>query len=173
MSFPRITLTLVLAFGAAVGARAAQDAVAPRTDVVFSHPEQFTDASDGPRGTDLRRDANLQELKDYLVRRAERYVAPDQRLSITVTDVDLAGEVEPWRTRGAEDIRYIRSIYPPRINLTFRLTDAAGNVIKEGSRHLTDQTFDMNLNAHPSDPRVYEKRLIDDWLTNEFSRAKK
>jgi hypothetical protein len=168
----RYALTVLLAAAAIAGLRAADEKAAPRTEVVFSDPDKFTDASDGPRGTDIRRDANLAELRDYLVERAERYVPAGDKLTVTVTDVDLAGEVEPWHTR-AQDVRIIRDIYAPKIDLTFRLTDASGAVVKEGKRHLTDPTFTMNINPNPSEPRVYERRLLDDWLRSEFRPAKK
>ncbi len=162
-------LTALLALSTIIAVHAADTKSPPRTQVIFSHPDQFTDASDGPRGTDIRRDVNLGEIRDYLVRRAQAYVPEGDKLTVTVTDVDLAGEVEPWRTR-AQDIRIIKEIYPPTIDLTFTLTDANGRVIKEGKRHLTDQTFTMNINQNPSDSRVYEKRLIADWLQREFHK---
>jgi hypothetical protein len=61
----------------------------------------------------------------------------------------------------------------PRIDLSFKLTDASGKVLKEGARHLSDSTFMMNINPDRSDRRVYEKRLLDDWLRKEFSGTKK
>lgn len=172
MKTTRYTLTALLAVSAVLGVRGADDKAAPRTDVTFTDPDKFTDAGDGPRGTHLRVESNLEELREHFVRKAQSLVPEGQRLSITVTDVDLAGEVEPWRTR-THDVRIIKDIYSPKIDLTFRLTDASGAVIKEGKRHLGDPTFTMNLNTNPSDTRVYEKRLIDDWLRNEFRREKK
>ena len=172
MKTTRYALTVLLAVAAVAGVRAADAKAAPRTEVIFSHPEKFSDASDGPRGTDLRRDVNLGEIRDYLVDRAQRFVPAGDKLTVTITDVDLAGEVEPWHAR-AQDVRIIRDTYPPRIDLEFRLTDASGAVVKEGKRHLTDLNYTMNLNPFPNDPRVYEKRLIDDWLHNEFRKIQK
>lgn len=168
----RYALTVLLAAAAIAGVRAADEKAAPRTEVVFADPDKFMDAADGPRGTDIRRDSNLEEIRSYLIERAQRHVPVGSKLTITVTDVDLAGEVEPWHAR-AQDVRIIRDIYAPKIDLTFRLTDASGAVVKEGKRHLTDPTFHMNLNMNPSETRVYERRLLDDWLRDEFRPAKK
>lgn len=173
MKTHRITLAALLIIAGAAGAYAAKEKPAPRTEVTFFEPEKFTDAADGPRGTDTGRDENLEELRSFLVDRAQRYVPEGQKLSITITDVDFAGEVEPWRTPSNSDIRIVKSIYSPRIDLTFKLTDATGAVVKEGKRDLRDPMFDMMLRPDRNDRRVYEKGLLGDWLSNEFPRQKK
>lgn len=166
-------LSALLGIVAVVGVRAADTKVAPRVDVTFVEPEKFTDAADGPRGTDFGREGNLEELKSYLIQRGNSYVSEGQKLSVSITDVDLAGEIEPWRSGSAQDVRIVKDIYPPRIQLSYKLVDASGATIKEGKRSLTDLTFSMNINPNRSDPRVYEKRLLDDWLRSDFPKAKK
>ncbi len=164
-------LTALLGMAVAValhGANPAKD----RVEVSFSDPEKFTDAADGPRGSDHGRDGNLDTIKQHLIERASRVLPEGQRLSVTITDVDLAGEVEPWRTGAAQDIRLIKDIYSPRITLDYRVTDASGAVVKEGSARLSDLSFNMKLHANRSDARVYEKDLIDDWVRAEFGNKK-
>ena len=55
-----------------------------------------------------------------------------------MTDVDVAGEFEPWRGPQFDRVRIMREIYPPRIDLEFRLTDYRGAVVREGRRRLRD-----------------------------------
>ncbi len=165
-------LTALFGMAAAVALHGANP-VNDRVEVNFSDPEKFTDAADGPRGSDHGRDGNLETLKDHLVERASRALPEGQHLSVTITDVDLAGEVEPWRTGAAQDIRLIKDIYSPRIALDYRVTDASGAVVKEGSARLSDLSFNMKLHANRSDARVYEKDLIDDWVRAEFGNKKK
>ena len=86
--------------------------------------------------------------------------------------MDLAGEIEPWHGAQFQDVRIVKDIYPPRIDLSFQLLDAAGTVIKEGQRHLSDMSFLMHIYSNRSDTRVYEKGLLDDWMRSEF-RVKK
>lgn len=173
----RFTLTVLLGLAAVTGWAAtpstSEDKSDARVSVTFSDPENFSDAADGQRGSHLRQEENLAEIEDYIVERASKYLGDGQRLRVTVTDVDLAGEVEPWRTRGAQDVRIVKDIYPPRIALSFELLDANGAVVKEGERKLTDLAFNMKININQSDPRMHEKALIDDWLRNEFKRGKK
>ena len=145
---------------------------AVRTTVTFSAPEKFTDVGDRFHA-DSEREATLAELRSYLILRAGSYLALGQKLTITVTDVDLAGDFEPWRGSQYDDVRIVRDIYPPRIDLTFRLTDADGKVVKEGKRELRDLAFMMKLSIDQNDPLRFEKNLLDDWLREEFRSLKK
>ena len=165
-------LTVLFGMAAALALHGATPA-SDRVEVNFSDPEKFTDAADGPRGSDRGREGNLDTLKQHLIERASRALPEGQRLAVTITDVDLAGEVEPWRTGAAQDIRLIKDIYSPRISLDYRVTDASGAVVKEGSARLSDLSFNMKLHANRSDPRVYEKDLIDDWVRAELGKSKK
>jgi len=68
----------------------------------------------------------------------------------------------------------VKDIYPPRMVFSFRLTDAAGNVVKEGTRDLRDMGFMMKISMGFRDDSVrHEKAMIDDWLRSEFPRVRK
>ena len=71
-----------------------------------------------------------------------------------------------------DDVRIVKDIYPPRIDLQFRVRDAKGNVIKEGERKLRDLSFMMNLRLNNHDPLRYEKTLIDDWMRKDVRPTK-
>jgi len=142
-----------------------------RTEVTFSHPEKFADVRDAYMGSDKGRDAILDQLKDYLVNRAKSYVPSGEKLLVTVTDVDLAGDFEPWRGPSMQDIRVVKDVYPPKIDLDFKLTAADGKVLKEGKRQLRDLAFLMKISINRDDNIRYEKSLIDDWLRSDFPRV--
>jgi hypothetical protein len=145
-----------------------------QVEVIFDKPEDFRDVKDSHLGTDKGRDANLAQFRSYLEERAPRYLAPGQKLTVTFTDIDMAGEFEPWHGPTAQDVRIIKAIYVPRMELTYRVTDANGAVVKEGKSKLTDLNFQMNVStATTTDPLRYEKRLLDDWLRNELRGLKK
>jgi hypothetical protein len=145
----------------------------PRTEVIFFEPEKFTDVRDSTLGSERGRTDTLEVLKTYLQDRAQIYVPEGAKLSVTITDVDLAGDFEPWRRTSAQDVRIVRDIYPPRINLSFKLTDANGEVVKQGSRELRDLNFMQSISTMANDSYRYEKALLDDWLRSEFQRTKK
>lgn len=174
MKTSRIFLLSAFAL-AGTGAAHAFDPVKglPKTEVVFFERENFTDARDGFMGSDSGRDTNLDMLKEYLTKRANRYLGPGQKLTITITNLDLAGEFEPWRGPQFDEVRIVKDIYPPRIDFTFKLTDADGNVIKEGKRTLRDTAFMMKLTmAFRDDPLRHEKALLDDWMSEDLRALK-
>jgi hypothetical protein len=143
-----------------------------RTEVIFFEREKFTDVKDGFSETPAGRDAILAQIRDYLVSQAKWYVPEGQKLTVTITDVDLAGDFEPGRNPRMDDVRIIRDIYPPKISLAFKLVDADGQEIKHGTRDLTDLMFMSKLAMNPNDPLRYEKNLLDDWLRADFTRVK-
>src|SRR5688572_533888 len=140
-----------------------------RVQVRYFQPEKFTDAG-RYWGGDASREHNLAELARHIERRAARLLPEGQRLLVSITDIDLAGGYEPWR-RNAGDVRIVRDVYPPRIDLSFRLTDAEGSVLKGGRRSLRDLAFQISGAAYRDDPLRYEKALIDGWTERELQRA--
>jgi DUF3016 family protein len=143
-------------------------AAAANVEIEFVKPESFSDA--GRSYVPRERDDNLEMLKRHIVKQAASRLADDQTLAVRVTDVDLAGD---FPRRGANDIRVVRDIYPPRIDLDFRLTGADGKVVKEGKRNLRDNAFMMSTTRYLNDELRFEKALIDDWLDDDFGRPRK
>ncbi|MGY3041726.1 hypothetical protein ACVWWQ_003359 [Rhodanobacter sp. TND4EL1] len=131
--------------------------------VRYSHPAHFTEATRSV-GFHPDDDAYLEPLKAYFIQRAARILAPGQRLDVVVTDVDRAGEYEPWRGPNFNNVRIVKDIYPPRIDLDFTLYGADGKVLRSGSRKLRDVAFLSRVSATDQDSLRYEKSLIDRWL---------
>ncbi len=176
MKTSTLLLLAALALGSAGTMRAFGFGKAPaQVEVVFFEPKNFTDVRDSYQGdSEKARDATLADLRDYLIKNARKYLAPGQKLTVTVTNVDLAGEFEPWRGAQFDSVRIVRDIYPPCIDLTFRLTDADGQVIKQGKRELRDSAFLMKITmAFHDDPLRHEKALLDDWVSDELGGLKK
>lgn len=169
------TLLLAAVFAALPLMKAASPAptATPRAEVVFVAPEKFTDVRDGYTSSDAGRDGILDQIRDYMLEEAKRFVPEGDKLFVSVTDIDLAGDFEPWRGPRWDDVRIVKDIYPPRINLSFRLTDATGKVLKEGKRNLSDLAFMMKITTtFRDDPLRHEKTLIDDWFRDDFGGLK-
>jgi hypothetical protein len=167
----KLSLMVVLglvAVGAAVAASA--DKPAPAVEVTFVAPEKFTDAKQDYMDTDRGRDAILSELKDHLQKRGAKYLSANQRLEIKVTEVDLAGDFEPWRGPHFHDVRIVKDLYPPRVHLEFRLIGDDGQVLTEGKRQLRDIGYMMTMAMPTSDPLRHDKEMLTSWLRQEFKR---
>jgi len=170
---PFRTLAAILAATLAVGvaAAAADDTPSP-VKVTWTNPDDFSEVKHNP-GYGLgseKPELWLGELSKYLQRRAARVVAPGQQLDVTITDIQRAGTFEPWRGPRWDEVRIIKDIYPPRIDLKFTLTDANGGVVREGTAKLRDPAFLQRGILNETDPLRFEKRMLDDWLRKEFVR---
>lgn len=158
---------------AALFAASPEEKKPQRVQVSFTEPERFTDVRENGMATPQQRDYILSELKKYLEGRAVRQLPEGAQLSVRISDVDMAGDFEPWRGPSVGDVRIVKEIYAPRITLSFQLTGADGTVLKQGDRVLSNLNF--MLTALPSgmnEPYRHEKALIDDWLRAEFRREK-
>ncbi|MEO6246483.1 MAG: DUF3016 domain-containing protein [Opitutaceae bacterium] len=173
MKTTHLLLMSALALGPVLAMNAAENRVIARAEVIFFEPTKFTDVRDRAMG-DASLNTYLEQLRDHVLEQAKYHVPEGHLLRITITDVDMAGDFEPWLGPRWDDVRIVKDIYPPRINLTFRLTDAAGTVVKEGKRELRDLAFMMKITAgFRSDPLRHEKALLDDWLGQELPRVRK
>jgi Protein of unknown function (DUF3016) len=155
------------------GAVWAGEAATPAAQVVvtFVAPEKFTDVKDDMRGSEQDRDRLLGALKVRIESLARRYLAAGQTLEIQVTDVDMAGEFEPWLGSDFEHIRILKEVYPPRMKLEFRLLDAEGRVVSAGKRHLQDFGYLTSSSIPTTDPLRHDTDLVRDWLRQEFKPA--
>jgi hypothetical protein len=151
--------------GLAAGALCATEArAAARTDVIFDHPENFTDVKDSVFPTDKGRDSILSNIRSFIVDRASRILPDGYAFRITFTDIDLAGDFEPGRGAQWDDVRIVRSIYPPAFKFSYSVADPAGKVVKQGSENIRDMTFETRIALDRNDPLHYEKDMLDDWL---------
>jgi len=98
------------------------------------------------------------------LKQGKRFLKEGQTLSMTITDVDLAGEYEPWRSPDFDDIRIVKDIYPPRISFSFELKDSEGTVLKSGEEKLVDMSFQYRVRISSYDDLFYDKEMITDWM---------
>jgi hypothetical protein len=155
-------LAAALAAGSLLHAADASQAVT----VNFHESEKFTDAS-SRFGGDTDKEY-LEILAKHVQKHAASRLAPGQRLEVTFTDIDLAGEFVPTDPRKM-DIRIVKEIYMPRQTLSFRILDEDGKVVKEGERRLTDMNFMNNVGLiGRNEPLFYDKALLEGWLNKEL-----
>ncbi|HJY75829.1 MAG TPA: DUF3016 domain-containing protein [Burkholderiales bacterium] len=133
----------------------------------YVHAENFADVGNHRFSDERIRAAYLEQLRGHLVKQAAARLGAGERLSVSVTELDMAGEFEAWRPP-LGDARVVKDIYPPRIDLNFRLAADDGKVVREGTRELRDPAFLLGANRYANDPLRYEKALLDRWLEQEL-----
>ncbi|MDR0902888.1 MAG: DUF3016 domain-containing protein [Opitutaceae bacterium] len=172
MKIHTCSLLVFALFAAACATAPSRPSRPENVTVTFERPENFTDVKDSFSGSlDKVRDGYLEDLARHLKENASRLLGDGQKLAVTITDVDMAGDFEPGHGPAAMDIRIVRQIYPPRINLSFKVTDAAGATVREGARQLRNLDFMMDPAAamRTSDTLRHEKALLDNWINSDLS----
>lgn len=161
----------LLAFAVA-GVSAADVSSNEQVSVVFESPEKFADFTKSYTARDDGQEQMMAELRAHVVNQARSLLAAGQRLEVRFLDIDLAGDFEPGRIHpSADHIRILKEIYPPSVKLEFRLLDAEGKVVSEGTRDLKELGYLMTTRLPSSDGMRYDKGLLTDWMRREFRRA--
>jgi len=157
------------------GSAFAETKAPPRVTVTWAPNSQLTEVKQNPSHRGWMRPNEWQhQLAKYLRQRADKLLPNGQHLHVKITNIKLAGDFEPWLGPNMQDVRIIKDIYPPRIDLHFTLTGADGKTISEGDRKLRDLAFLQHpiVAFSSTDPLRYDKRLLRDWLQREFGQDK-
>jgi hypothetical protein len=136
------------------------------TTVHFVEPTRYADAGD--REYDSTR--NLATLQRHLVKLGDACLGADENLELRVLDVDLAGREEWWHGP-SYDLRVMRDITWPRIEVEYVWTDAAGALLGQGQERITDMNYlsrSAYVRSRSSDSLPYEKAMLRDWFDRRF-----
>ncbi len=157
--------SIVVSLGLVLAAAAAQ--AAGTVTVAYIQPEKFADVGHTRRDVD---DA-LKELTRHFEALAAKHLANDQKLSIEVLDVDLAGEIRPLR-RSMQDIRVLKGGADwPHIKLRYTL-ESAGQTTRSAEQSIADLAYLQRIaGTYGGDPLHYEKRMLDEWFSAQFGAA--
>lgn len=135
--------------------------------IEWDSPEDFRDADYYFNGGKKSKEIVLNNLERYFTKEANRRFPDGYILEMKVTELDLAGDFEPWNNSSFSDVRIIKDIYPVIIEFDYRLVDADGNVVSEGSKRLRDMMIPKSLSAQftgRSELYPYVKTLVRDWM---------
>jgi hypothetical protein len=138
---------------------------APRAtvDVQYVQPSKFTDFDIYGRGAQWSATYFASQISQDLAPALERKV-PGGKLTLTFTDIDLAGH---YHSRGGSSVRVVRgAIRPARMSFGFVLQDSSGRTLASGSTRITDSSSQSSLARQPkrSQALYYEKRALERWL---------
>jgi hypothetical protein len=87
----------------------------------------------------------------------------------TITDIDLAGNVDYFVGGAGNALRVIEDIHSPAITFTHVLTDPRGEVVISSETKLRDMGFMHSLRpTNDNDPFRYEEQMLEDWFKNEL-----
>lgn len=148
---------------AALMLAAAGAASAGSVKVSYQEPDKFIDVPYWEQD----RAQMMKELTAHFEHLGKQLPA-NQQLNITVTEIDLAGRVEPRRNT-LRDIRILRGGADwPTMQLKYALEEG-GKVIASGDSSLNNMDYMHGINRYrSSDLLRYEKPMLDNWFKTTF-----
>lgn len=146
--------------------------IAANVEVNWQKPETFRDIRGGNVNQTVFQEQVIKELSSHFTEVAREQLPEVYSLYITVTDVDLAGDVEYFFGRFFDGVRVVRDYYFPSISFDYKLIDSNNRIIKSGSENIKDMGFAFSGLQHVNSPPFnYEKQLIDDWFEKTFGKT--
>ncbi len=136
-------------------------------EVNFIKSESFADMPFSHSG----RDDVLKELLQHFEKLAAK-LPSGQTLKVDVNDIDLAGRIEPNQIGLSLDTRILRgSADWPSMKFSYSVA-SQGKVLKSGVANVSDMNYLRRFNRYSAnEPLRYEKKMLDDWYSNEVNMA--
>lgn len=152
-----------------LGLATAHSAEPANVRISFVQPEKFSDFRIQGRQENVSAGIFRNEVSAFL----SPYVAkrfPGATLTLNFTDIDLAGRIDPSKTRKLPDARIERNIASPvRLYFNYALTDSYRRILASGSKSLVDSDYLYRYTYYPnrarSDTLFYEKVTLSRWLS--------
>lgn len=161
---------LMVLSGASLAQKSTAESAEAKVEITWQDPKSYTDVRPSNESRKKFRERVFNSLDKYFNQLAEA-LPEGQTLEITVTDLDLAGQVWPTMRAGAFDIRIIDRVYIPRMEFSYQLKNR-DTVIKSADVNIKEMAFMNRVSRlRSSDPFRYEKDMIKRWFDDEFEET--
>jgi len=138
-------------------------------NVVWGDFDKYRDVRSGhePKSSFHKR---VKKSFDKFFEEYSEELADGQSLEVTITDLDLAGEV---LLGGTTQTRIMKDLDFPRMEFSYILTGADGEVLKQGDAKIKD----MNYLYHEKTWKrykegfYYEKRMFREWFEKNIAKS--
>ncbi|OIQ47536.1 MAG: hypothetical protein BM565_06005 [Gammaproteobacteria bacterium MedPE] len=131
-------------------------------------PEKFRDVDSANSNKKRYRARVIKDLESYMQQQLPKFLNTGESITLKIYDLDLAGDIRPMMGAG-NDIRVVKSIYPPMIDIEYALVDQQGKVIKGQRKRFRDIAFNMGSPMTSSKSLGYEKAMLKKWMRNELT----
>ena len=141
-----------------------------KVELRFVDPLTYTDGTLRDISSGKSREETYNALHKVFERLAKRHLADHQTLLITITELDLAGEFEPWRVN-LHDVRFMRTVTWPRMQFTYEVLER-GQIVISGAADLKDMNYLRGSHRYSRGGRMhYERRMLSEWFSKTFSKS--
>ncbi|HEX5793021.1 MAG TPA: DUF3016 domain-containing protein [Rheinheimera sp.] len=136
--------------------------------VQWQEPEKFTDIRPANDSRKVYRERVMKKFDSFFTELAAKL--PDgYSWNITVTDIDLAGDVDYFISGAGNALRVVKDIYSPAIKFSYVVRDQHGEEVASADEKLRDMGFMQSLNSvNDSDEFRYEQQMLQDWFKKEL-----
>jgi hypothetical protein len=134
-------------------------------------PENYRDAYASSSKSDKSRQMALDDFQSFIIAEASPLIKESDNLKISVTQLDMTGEFEPW-VQNRENVRMMKSPYFGKITFNYVLTGADGKVIKEGEENLTNQMLTPIDIRDKDEMDPYLRDSLRSWMRSTLKNAK-
>jgi Protein of unknown function (DUF3016) len=145
--------------------------------VTFVQPERFSDFRIQGRQENVSAEIFRDQVSAYLSPILSKRF-PGDSLTLKFTDIDLAGRIDPSKTRKLSNVRLDRNIASPlRLYFDYTLTDSNGKILASGWKSIVDPDYLYRYTYYSSQAKsatlFYEKATLYHWIdTFSVSEAK-
>ncbi len=142
-------------------------AFAGEAKVTWQEPEKYSDIRPGNETRDAFQARVFKELETVVSDLARQLPDGDQ-LEMTVTDLDLAGDVNGMYGDRLRDIRIIKELYWPRMSFSYVLKNSRNEVIVAGKDDIKDMNFMSRIGIpYGNTSFIYEETMLRDWFAKK------
>ena len=147
-------------------------ATAKPVSVTWQNPDNYRDIRASSSTQKKYEKHVFTSLGNYMQKEAAKVLAADQSIQLTIHNLDLAGDVTMGPRFQASDVRVIRSLYPPMMDIEFKILDGNGKVIAQQRDKVKNMGF-MQHSAvqHRNQAFNYDKAMIKRWISKTLKPA--
>lgn len=136
--------------------------------ITWQTPDKYTDIEANGELQSRFEQRVFKQLTQTLAQSAEKVLQKGEQLQLTVTNVDLAGDVRPTFGATSSDLRIVKSIYPPKISFSYKVMRGK-NVLMHGEERLTDLNFLGGIRPLRDTVAMYEGELLKHWFNQTIA----
>ncbi|WP_298443754.1 DUF3016 domain-containing protein [uncultured Ferrimonas sp.] len=137
--------------------------------VVWQKPSEYRDVKAASGIQSRYQNHVFASLGKHMQKKITPKLQAGSTMVITVTNLDLAGDVRPTFGATANDIRVVKSVYPPKMDFTYQLKDGNGKVVEQQQVKLNDLGFDSRSSLRYSNQALhFEMTMIDGWVNRKL-----
>jgi hypothetical protein len=139
-----------------------------KLDLNWQDPDKFTDVRAANDSRSRFQDRVKRNFEKFFQEMATE-LPEGYTWQVTITDIDLAGEVDYFVTDTGQAIRVIKEIHSPAVRFNHLLRDQYGEEVVGGEERLRDMAFMSRMTPRNNTPEFsFERDMLQDWFNQDL-----